>query len=194
MSQIQTKETIQRKNTQVSSAIGTVLGASSSSSLLSGWWYLRHSLRSSWFCSTRLLMECTSNCIAVMDCCMVLMPPWMAAKASIIWEKLIFGSEGGTVWEDEAMSRKPTSMAAGMGTSSSESSLRSFAFDYIKVCLLMGCWIFIFGYPIMLMPDWRMIWVSRQPKGRLVLPSSRASSITLIICLHRQKGKRRWMA
>jgi len=109
-----------------------------------------------------------------MDCCIVLMPPWIVAKASMIYEKLISGSEGGTVWEDEAISGKPTGMAARMGTSSSESSLRSYALDFIKVCLLMGCWIFISGSPIMLMPDWRMIWVTRQPKGRPVLPSSQA--------------------
>jgi hypothetical protein len=53
---------------------------------------------------------------------MVLMPPRMAAKASIICEKLIFSSEGETVWEDEAMSGKPTGMVGGMGISSSESS------------------------------------------------------------------------
>jgi hypothetical protein len=139
-------------------------------------------------------MERTSYCIEVMDCCMVLMPPWIAAKASMIYEKLISGSEGGTVWEDEAMSGKSTGMAARMGTSSSESSLRSCALDYIKVCLPMGCWIFIFSSLVMMMLDWRMIWMSRYPKGRTVLPSSRASNITLIICLHRQKGKRRWMA
>jgi hypothetical protein len=102
-------------------------------------------------------MERTSCCIEVMDCCMVLMPPWIAAKASMICEKFIACSEGETVWEDEAMSGKPTGMAAGMGTSSLESSLRSYALYFIKFCLPMGCWIFIFGSPVMMMPDWRMI-------------------------------------
>jgi hypothetical protein len=77
--------------------------------------------------------------MVVMDCYIVLIPPWMAAKASIIWEKLNSGSDGGTVWEDEAMSGKPTGIAAGMGTSSSESSLRNWALDFINVCLLWGC-------------------------------------------------------
>jgi len=29
--------------------------------------------------------------------------------------------------------------------------------DFINVCLLMGCWIFIFGSPLTLMPDYRII-------------------------------------
>jgi hypothetical protein len=36
--------------------------------------------------------------------------------------------------------------------------------------------------------------VRRQPNGRPAVLSSRASNITPKMCLHRQKGKRRWIA
>jgi hypothetical protein len=77
----------------------------------------------------------------------------MAARASMIWEKLTSGSEGWTVWEDEAISRNPTGIVTTMGTSSSESSLYSWALDFISVCLLMGYWIFIFGSLVTSTPD-----------------------------------------
>lgn len=78
---------------------------------------------------------------------------------------------------------KSNGIAAGI--SSSESSLRSYALDFIKVCLLRGCFSFILGYPFTSMPDWRMIWSRRQPKGSPALFSSRASSMTPKICLQR---------
>jgi hypothetical protein len=155
-------KTTRRKENQDASAIG----ASSSSSLLDGWWNLRHSQRSIWFCTTRRLIEWTSCCMAEMVCCMddmescmELMLPWIEANASIIWE-------------EDATSDMPTGIGGGGGTSSSWSSLRSYALDFIRVCLLIGSWIFIFGSPTIPMPNWRIICVSRQPNGRLVWPSS----------------------
>jgi len=71
MSQI--SKAIRKKKTQVASAIG----ASSSSSLLEGWWNLMHSRRSSWFCSTRRLMEWTSCCMVEIDCCMDVIESYM---------------------------------------------------------------------------------------------------------------------
>jgi hypothetical protein len=87
------------------------------------------------------------------------------------------------------MSGTATEIGGGGGTSSLGLSRRNWALDFIRVCLLMGSWIFIFGSPAILMPDCRIICVSRQPNGRPVLPSSRAFRITPKICLHRQKGK-----
>jgi len=60
----------------------------------------------------------------------------------------------------EAMSRTATWMGGGGGCgASSRSSRLSWALDFISVCLLMGSWIFIFGYLVTLMPDCKIIWV-----------------------------------
>jgi hypothetical protein len=48
--------------------------------------------------------------------------------------------------------------------------------DFIRVCLLMGSWIFIFGSPATPRPDCKIICVSRQPNGRPVLSSSLAQA------------------
>lgn len=85
----------------------------------------------------------------------------------------------------------PTGIGGDGGTSSSCSSHHSWAYDFIKVCLLRGSYIFIFGSLAILMLDSRIIRVSRQPNGRLALPSLPASRITPKIYLHRQNGKRR---
>jgi hypothetical protein len=133
-------------------------------------------------------MEETDYCMEDIDTCILLIPPWRVARASIIWEKFTSGSDGGTVWEDEATSGKATCIAAGI--SSSESSLRSYAFDFNKVCLLRGCFIFILGTLYTLIPDCRMIWVMRQLKGRPAVPSSRASAwLTEYACRDRKEGE-----
>jgi hypothetical protein len=63
---------------------------------------------------------------------------------------------GGAVWDEEAMSGISTWIGGGWGSSSWSSRLNC-ALHFIRVCLLRGSCIFIFGYPATLMPDYKML-------------------------------------
>jgi hypothetical protein len=105
--------------------------------------------------------------------------PWIDSKAARIWAKpTSYCGGGGVVWEEEALVGSSNWTGGGWGASYWPSCV-SRAFDFIRVWLPKGSYIFILGSTEMSNSDWRKIFVTKHAKGSPVAWSTLNSSIML---------------